>query len=248
MRQKQRALGPRPSALVVILLAGCGSAGADAPPAAPGPMTVVAVDLSTSRSEVKVREDRALLAGIVETLGHGERFALLEVHRDGPEGGSRRWIGDMPSARRIPPEKGDVRRLAERQAEVQEVVEAFFADSSSVRQINGTDLLSTIATAAELVAEAGREEARVVVLSDMLNATASLNLEDGPVPDAGWVLRRKERGLIPELAGVCVVAIGGDARTERGVAVREFWRAYFEAAGAEVVYRHTATDGGRVGC
>ena len=195
-------------------------------------MTVVAVDLSTSRSEAKVREDRALVAGIVEALGHGERFALLEVHRDGPEGGSRRWIGDMPAARRLPPEKGDVRRLAERQAEVQEVVEAFFADSSSVRQIPRTDLLSTIATAAELVAEAGRGSARVVVLSDMLNATPELNLEAGEVPDAGWVRRRKEAGLIPELAGVCVVAIGGDARTARGVAVSSFGTAYFEAAGA----------------
>ena len=36
-------------------------------------------------------------------------------------------------------------------------VEAFFADRSSVRQILRTDLLSMLATAAELVAEVGRE-------------------------------------------------------------------------------------------
>ena len=245
---RRRGWGVGSGGWVAAFLMGCGSAGADAAPAAPGPMTVVAVDLSTSRSAAKVREDRTLLLGIVESLGHGERFALLEVDRDGPESGARRWIGDMPPARRVPPEKGDVRRLAERQAEVRSVVEAFFADSGSVRQIPRTDLLSTIATAAELVAEAERPSARVVVLSDMLNATPALNLEAGAVPGASWIARQKAVGLIPDLSGVCVGAIGGDARTERGVAVREFWRGWFEAAGARIVYRHTATDGGRVGC
>lgn len=58
-------------------------------------------------------------------------------------------------------------------------------------------------------------------------------------------------GVLPRLEGACVAVIGADATTPNGIAVREFWQQYFEAAGAsldEDNYRLIATDRGALRC
>jgi len=73
-----------------------------------------------------------------------------------------------------------------------------------------------------------------VVLSDMLHSTPDLDMQRrGGVKDAAWIEQQRKLGLIPDLRGVCIAAIGAEIVTPRGVAVQKFWTAYFTAAGAQ---------------
>lgn len=115
-----------------------------------------------------------------------------------------------------------------------------------------TDLLAMLQRAADYAHGAGGRRTTLLLVSDMLNATAELNMERaGGVPDPAWIAQRQADGRVPDLRGVCVVVAGADVSSARGVAVRDFWRAYFEAAGADFDadrYRTLIADPGAVGC
>jgi hypothetical protein len=73
----------------------------------------------------------------------------------------------------------------------------------------------------------------------------------GGVPGTDWIERQRARGLLPRLDGACVTVIGADATSSNGVAVREFWKHYFERAGAVLAernYRLLATGGQGITC
>jgi hypothetical protein len=115
-----------------------------------------------------------------------------------------------------------------------------------------TDLLAMLQRTADYAHGARGRRTTLLLVSDMLNATPELNMERaGGIPDARWVAQRKSEGRLPDLSGVCVVVAGADVASKRGAAARDFWRAYFTAAGARFQtqrYRTMIADAGEVVC
>jgi hypothetical protein len=73
----------------------------------------------------------------------------------------------------------------------------------------------------------------------------------GGIPDGSWVDKRRVAGLLPDLRGVCVFAVGGDVRSSRGGATRRFWGQYFAATGARYAdanYRNMVSEAREIGC
>jgi hypothetical protein len=105
-----------------------------------------------------------------------------------------------------------------------------------------TDLIANLFDAADNAR--GSSNARLILLSDMLQSTPSLNVEPPhSAPDAGWVDRAKTTRVIPDLNGVCVFAVGGAVSDLHGVRLKEFWERYMAAAGASLKdYRRTVPD------
>jgi hypothetical protein len=103
--------------------------------------------------------------------------------------------------------------------------------------INGTDLFATLHTAGEQAGQGtGSGRKVLVVLSDMLQCARGEGVcmeKQGGLPDSAWIAARQQQGLIPSLEGVCVAVVGADASKAEGVDVREFWRRYFQTAGAD---------------
>jgi hypothetical protein len=71
----------------------------------------------------------------------------------------------------------------------------------------------------------------------------------GGIPGRQWLQERQRAGRLPDLRNVCVVVVGADVQTARGVAVRAFWRAYLEAAGATLgMYQTMLADPSAMAC
>ena len=244
---------------LLLLLCGCGGAGAqegsasgDAADAAESPaapardprQTVVLVDFSTSRPAEELQQSRRLTTDAVRSLSYGDRLVLLEVHRAGQDDAPA-FVDTVARARSsAAPGRGDERRLAEHRERLERSLRVFF-DSTRMGQIAGTDLFATLTSVAEHAVEAGGRPTRLLILSDMLHSTRELDMERGRVPDAAWIEQWAARGRIPRLDGVCVGVVGPDVSTDQGVRLREFWKRYFQAAGATLKdenYRNAATQ------
>lgn len=231
---------------------GCRSAGADAPQAAgvgAPSLTAVLIDRSGSRTPHEIAGDRQLLADIIAELGFGDRVVVLQVHHAGRSDGARRWSSDMPMpanpAQPTPVDRQTLQRM--RSAAALAATELFDA-----MRPNRTDLLATLFDAADVIRGSDASRARIIVLSDMLQSTRDMDMENGfgATADA-WLSERKRQGLLPDLSGACVVVVGGDRSTERGARVFRFWQDYFAAAGAELKpanYRYTVMGGRGLRC
>ena len=117
---------------------------------------------------------------------------------------------------------------------------------------NRTDLVSTLFDVSDVIRGSQPSHPRIIMLSDMLQSTPGMNMENGGATSAGeWLRERKRQGMLPDLARACVVVIGGDRSTETGARAFGFWREYFAAAGAELKpsnYRYTAMGGAGLRC
>ena len=235
-------------ALAVVLAVGLGgcadseaSAGGAGAPAGAGeqpaePRTVVAVvDFSGSQTSHAVGDARTYLEKVVEGLGFGDRFVLMEMYRTGPRDSVGTFVRDMPE----PIQPGSVTSYDQRQLEAAKrgVLNALpvFFDPEVVRTVPTTDILATMHIAAEHLRDAGDREKQLLVLSDMLQSTPRFEFQGARrMPSEDWVEQRAQQGLLPSLSGTCVVAIGADHTTPAGQQVREFWADYFSAAGASL--------------
>jgi hypothetical protein len=112
--------------------------------------------------------------------------------------------------------------------------------------VNGTDLFAAVHEAADRAQQSGGRHNTIVFLSDMLQCTKELCMENGRIPPSRWISARRNQGLIPAVGQACVIA-----STARGVRVRQFWKDYFAAAGATLRddrYMHLATDSSVLRC
>jgi hypothetical protein len=240
--------------LVLLGAAGCSDADAEAPNAsglmAPS-LTTVLIDRSGSRTPHEIAGDRQLLKEIIEELAFGERIVVLQVHHAGRSDGARRWTSEMPTpvnaAAPTPVDHQSLNRT--RSAAALAATELF----DSMRP-NRTDLIATLFDASDVIRGSQGVHARIIMLSDMLQSTPEMDMETGR-GGAGsteqWLRDRKRQGLLPDLARVCVVVIGGDRSTENGARAFRFWQDYFSAAGAELKssnYRYTAMGGRGLRC
>jgi hypothetical protein len=127
-------------------------------------------------------------------------------------------------------------------------VDSMFFTGPSAGKRPHTDLIANLFDAATHAS--GKTNARVILLSDMLQSTPTLNFEPPrPVPGLEWIERAKARRVIPNLKGVCVFAIGGVVSNDHGVLVRDFWERYVAAAGGSLKqYSRTIPDVSVLGC
>lgn len=240
--------------MAISMVAGCGGDEAPADETstrqAESPREfVVLLDRSGSVTETEVLDHKRLLSDLVGRLSFGDRLVLLVAHANGVRDGTAPVVAEMPPARNPlhPLSKEQLALQVGKQMAKQSVEAAF-----SVADVPATDLLASIHTAADqFYSDRGAKRA-IVLMSDMLQCASGVCFErPGTVPTEAWVAQQQKAGTIPDLAGVCVVAIGPDPSTAHGVMVRDFWEVYFEAAGAEFrpeLYRHSIPDASAVNC
>lgn len=208
---------------------------------------IVIVDLSGSRAAHMLDEGRKFLEEVIAGLDFGDRLVLLEMHQRSPVDDVRRWADSIP----LPPDPSFIttrdRRMAEGVREgARAVVEKFFVPPAGPAP--HTDIFSTLQVAGEYVRSAGRRATTIVILSDMLQSANGIEMEGArSMPEHRLVDEWKAAGRLPPLAGACVGVIGADASTENGKAVQEFWRYYFDAAGATLEARNYRVLGTGVG-
>jgi hypothetical protein len=236
----------------LVICTGCSDADANVPSGASltvPSLTTVLIDRSGSRTPHEMAGDRQLLADIIGELGFGERIVVLQVHHSGRSDGARRWASEMPKpshpASPTPVERQSLTRTRSAAA----LAATALFDSA---RANRTDLIATLFDVSDMIRGSQPSHPRIIVLSDMLQSTPELNMENGGAASADrWLQEKKRQALLPDLARACVVVVGGDRSTEAGARVFRFWQEYFSAAGAELKpsnYRYTTMGGGGLSC
>lgn len=238
---------------LTIVLLGCGSTGAQPPAAAPpaARQYIVGIDLSASRTPTQLADGEALLRAVVNGLEPGDRLVLIQTYQTRRDDAVR-WEMELPRLREAGrPTAGERKKIERERTTALAVVPTFF-DVRQSRTIMSTDIVQTLFRAADYAKARPRDSTIVLLLSDMLNATPELDMEKaGGIPGRGWIASRAREGRLPDLAGVCVFAVGADVASRRGAQAREFWLAYLREAGAVMpdgAYRGLVTRKEEVRC
>lgn len=143
----------------------------------------------------------------------------------------------------------DRRHLVEFKQEAHQVIDAVFKAAAATR-IESTDIFGTLSRASDYAKAASGRRSTVVLLSDMENSTADVEMAR-VVPSRNWIASRKAAKRLPDLARTCVVVSGASAMTAHGAHIRDFWFDYFSETGAELPaanYREFIPVAGEVHC
>lgn len=192
-------------------------------------LLVFVFDRSASVPDYTLSLAHQLVEERLEQLSHRDRVAAFEVLQRSRAEAPRRWSQSVPERRGEPHRDSTVRADFLRDANL---YLAEFGDTTGRREILETDLLSTLRDVAEELRTFGGGRATVYLFSDMLQSNPRMDMEKGEIPSAAWVRAEAAEGGIPDLGGLCVVVVGARVDTERDRAVRDFWLAYLDAAGA----------------
>jgi len=234
---------------ISITAATCHTPPPPPPPVDPPTQFIVAVDLSTSMDSMARATHEKVLHALVDSLGFGDRLVLLTVHEKGVKSGAAMKSVAAPVLTGSKPTTGKKHALRLTRQTANLYVSTLFKGDPVV----GSDILATLHTAANLAAgSASGSRTELLILSDMLHCAAPVCMDPPKaVPDSSWIEARKQQGLIRPLDHVCVSIVGADDSTLEGVRVRDFWRLYFQAAGADFSptrYVHTAPPTGIARC
>ena len=240
------------SVLAVLPLASCEPpAAAGGSVVAPAQQYIVGIDISTSRTTSQLNEERQVIEGLIARMGPGDRIILIETYRAGIDSAGQ-WQDSIPAERTPGTLTGRDRRNVDQFRAVATQMAGTFFDSSAAGKATSTDLFHTLNRAADYVREANGRRTTLLLLSDMLQSTSEVNMEQpGGVPAHSWIDQLAKERRLPDLHGVCVFVAGADATTRAGARVRDFWQHYFEATGASLKpesYRNMVADAGAVGC
>jgi hypothetical protein len=229
----------------LVILAGLGFCGCNVSKvsAKPAPsqaqQLIVLIDLSASRSQAMEADARSFLHDQVEKLSFGDELVLMQMQQSGLTDNPRKWKGEMPVP--VDPRYPSAREKNHRKAAQEGMltaVDSFFKPETATTAQH-TDILTTLQLAGERVHDAEERASTILVLSDMLQSAQGIEMEKlKRMPRPEWLAKQKSLGLIPNLSGVCVVVIGADITNAAGVRVRDFWRQYFNAAGALLADTH----------
>jgi hypothetical protein len=239
---------------VVVLFSACGGDGPDAGAATlpdPGRQFIVGVDISGSRSDTQLKESQQLLNKLVMRMRNGDKLVLVETYQSGTDA-AQQWADTIPRPRNAAkPSARDRNKLASFQRRASPIASSFF-DPARAKQIKNTDLLGTLARAADYARAANGRRTTVLLLSDMLQTTPEVNMvHPGGIPGADWIATRKADGRLPDLSNVCVVIAGADVTSDQGARVRAFWQKYFAATNATLPaagYRNMISDPAELRC
>jgi len=221
------------AAALWIMTSGCSETAGAKQSMLPAHQYIVGIDLSASRSKQSVDESRRLLDDLVETkLANGDQLVILEMY-GGATSSEHQWMDTVPGAR-LPGKTSplDRNRLEEFKQEAHQVVDAVFKAASTTK-IESTDILGTLNRAGDYAKASGGRRSTVILLSDMENSTADVEMAHA-IPPHTWVAARKAANRLPDLSQTCVVISGASGTTAHGARIREFWFDYLSAAGAEL--------------
>lgn len=208
----------------------------------------VLLDVSASRPPAMVAEGERYIETLIDRMNYGDRLLIVPMY----EAGVNEAKGDLDLSLAKPSSSlalDETQELTTARNDLKDPVHIFFTRAQT-SPVMHTDILTTLSIASEQISDAKRNE--LIILSDMLQSSKEFEFERlkrMPTPD--WVDKRKQEGLIRPLYGACVVAIGADPSTHEGIAVRDFWRKYFEASNATLTlrnYRTTPPSGNRLAC
>jgi hypothetical protein len=216
-----------------MMTSGCGGTAVAKQPMIPGHQYIVGIDLSASRSKQAVDESRRLLDDLVDTkLVNGDQLVLIEMY-GGATSAEHQWMDTIASVRtpgKLTPV--DRRKLTEFKQEAHQVIDAVYNAAATTR-IESTDILGTLTRASDYAKAGAGRRSTVVLLSDMENSTAEVEMARA-VPARDWIATRKAANRLPDLGGVCVVVSGANGATAHGSKIRDFWFAYFSETGAQL--------------
>jgi hypothetical protein len=238
-----------------LVLEGCERASAAGRPSntlsTPATQYIVGIDISGSRTRSQLLEEQTVVDGLIARMQFGDRIVLVETYRTGLDSAGQ-WQDSIPLPRIAGKVTGRDRRNLERFRVTAPQVASTFFDPSRSKQVMSTDLFHTLARAADYAKAANKRTTIVILLSDMLQATAEVNMEraNGIPPDT-WTDDLKAQGRLPDLKNVCVYVVGADPTSQRGARVRSFWKHYFESTGATFPlgnYRNMVADPAQIRC
>ena len=193
---------------------------------------IVGVDRSASREPQQMADMRQFLQQLGEMLSYGDRVVLVQMFTS--DQGLIREVRDSTlPLRNTAPTAQEARRLDAVRRSLKMRFAVSYTDTVGQKLITSTDILGFLRRASAYARSGTRMPTTIVLLSDMLHSTRDLNMEmNGGVKGAAWVERQRTMGLIPDLQGVCIAAVGAGDSRPRDRSVRAFWTAYFKAAGA----------------
>lgn len=228
------------TALAAVLLAwpvvGCGGGAAEEEEKdPPSELAIFVYDRSGSMPEYQLERAQELTASKIRELDHGDRIVAMELLEASLDEPPRRWSQRVPEREYPDMEVGSDSVARARFLRDARVYMQRFTDPDEREPSRGTDILSTLHDVAADVRAYDDHRTTLYLFSDMLQANPDLDFErPGVEPPAGWVEEAKSEDRLPDLTGLCVVVVGGRTDTEKGQAVKEFWRRYFEATGANL--------------
>lgn len=99
-------------------------------------------------------------------------------------------------------------------------------------------IFESLRVVGQILASERRPRKIVILLSDMVEDSETADFEHARLDKAfveKMVAQQRENGTLPNLQGVTVFAAGvRGSPVDRAAAIEQFWRGYFEAAGANV--------------
>ncbi len=227
--------------LLVCSLAACGaeqgtaSAGeGEGTPTRLRPELVIFVfDRSTSITGFQLDIARQLTNDRIRTLDHDDRISAHQILQLSLSEPPLRWSETVPGRRweQLEMMRDSVTRARFLKDAMDYLV--VFSDTLNREDINGTDILSTFHDVAADLLAAGNRSPTMYIFSDMLQSNRVIDMEGlNRMPPADYVRRQKQQGTLPDLSGLCVVALGARVDTPASQRVLRFWKEYFEATGA----------------
>lgn len=226
--------------VVLALTAACGGGSAEVEERNPPPeLAIFVYDRSGSMPDYQLELARELTESGLRQLDHGDRIVAMELLEKSLEEPPRRWTQRVPEREYPDREVSSDSVARDRFLRDARTYMRSFTDTASREPSRGTDILSTLHDVAADLRAHPDHRATLYLFSDMLQANPRVSFEQpGVEPPTGWVERADEQDRLPDLRGLCVVVVGARTDTEKGQAVKEFWRRYFEATGATLTDRN----------
>ena len=196
-------------------------------------------DRSGSIQVHQLEHAHSLVSERVGRLTHGDHIAAIQVLQRSVTEVPLRWSQAIPAR-----ERDDLVLAGDsisRERFVRDAVTYLenFVDPTGREEIQGTDVISTLHDVAEEFRPLRGTRKTLVIFSDMLQSTPEIEMEGGRrMPESRWVFDAAGKGILPDLAGICVVVVGGRIDTALGQSVKAFWKQYFDAAGATLYDRN----------
>lgn len=246
----RRAIAAQCVVVLAILLAACGPESNDAAlpqgcrriPGTTGARSVIAVlpGITTTDQSPQASEDRAAAFGQIVCAGFATQSQLMGDVVGHGVGDGELWFNDRLTASGPNP----MMRQADATARGNRARKAF--EAVQARTSTGpADVLSALhVLQSHLSAAAPAGEVDVVVMSNMLNATSVLRLDDPAVRGRSpydLFESLADQRLVPDCRGWNVYVIGAARTTSGGLdiseatALRAFWSLFFHRCGAELV-------------
>ena len=232
----------------LALAAACGGDAVATTTVARGTQYIVGVDISSSRTNMDLRESQTLLNGLVDRMTYGDKLVIVEMYGAAEPQQVADSIRPMKGATPSPRER---RELEDFRARARAIVPVFF-DSTRQKEVLVTDVFGTLFRAADYAKAPNHDKTVLVLLSDMIQATGEANMEkEAGIPNTEWIEARAADQRLPDMKGICVVVSGAETKSARGAQVRKFWQEYFARVGARLPperYRGLIADPNQLGC